>query len=89
MFEGVVPLVVIVVLLFASFYFFMIRPARQQQKKNDQMLEALQKGDKVVTIGGILGQIESVEEDSVILKVESGATIRVIKKGILGKSEKN
>ena len=65
------------VLIFALFYFVMIRPQRKRQKEHEQMMREIQKGDKVVTAGGIFGTIDSISEDSVVIKVESGATLRV------------
>jgi len=79
----------IMVLLFVMFYFLMVRPVRQREKRRNQMLSQLQKGDTVITAGGIYGQVEKIDEASVVLKVESGATIRVTKSGILGKSGGN
>jgi preprotein translocase subunit YajC len=81
-------LVIFLVLIFALFYFLMIRPQRKRQKEQQQLLQSLKKGDRVLTIGGIYGVIESLSEDSVILKVESGATIRVTRSSIAGKREK-
>ena len=78
-------LVVFMVLLFGIFYFLIIRPQRKRQQEHQELTEGLQPGDRVITIGGIYGRIESVREDSVVLKVESGATIRVAKNGIAGK----
>tara|TARA_Y100000294_G_scaffold167065_1_gene175917 strand:+ start:395 stop:553 length:159 start_codon:yes stop_codon:yes gene_type:complete len=49
------------------------------------MVRELQKGDMVITAGGVYGQVESIDEDSVVLKVESGATIRVTNGGILNR----
>jgi preprotein translocase subunit YajC len=57
------------VLMFAIFYFLLIRPQQKRQKTRNQMLQALKKGDKVITIGGIHGTIESITEDQVVLKV--------------------
>ena len=72
-------MIVFLVLIFAMFYFLMIRPQRKRQKQQQQMMEELKRGDRVITSGGIYGQIESVSEDSVVIKVESGATMRVAK----------
>ena len=81
------PLLVILALIFGMFYFLMIRPMRQRERKHDEMVEELEKGDLVITAGGIHGQVESISEDSVVLKVESGATIRVTKGGVVRRSE--
>ena len=71
--------IVFLVVLFALFYFLFIRPQRKRQKEHQQMVGELKRGDNVVTAGGIYGIIESISEDSVVIKVESGATLRVAK----------
>ena len=85
---SLVPLIIILVLIVGIFYFLMLRPMRQREKKHDELVEELQKGDLVITAGGIYGQVESVSEDTVVLRVESGATIRVTKGGILNRPER-
>ncbi len=82
-----VPLLIILALVFGMFYFLMIRPMRQRERKHDTMVEELQKGDKVITAGGMYGQVERIDEDSIVLKVESGATIRVTKGGVVSRPE--
>jgi len=79
------PLLIFIVVLFGIMYFLMIRPQRRKQKEHQEFVEQLQRGARVVTAGGIHGQIESVSEDSVVLKVESGATMRVAKSSIVFK----
>lgn len=74
--------------LFAIFYFLMIRPQRKRQKEHDTVMHSLQKGDRVITVGGMYGQIESIDPNSIVLKVESGTTIRMAKDAIAGKLEK-
>lgn len=81
-------LIIFLVLIFAMFYFLMIRPQRKRQKEQRQMMEALKKGDNVITAGGIYGVIESTGEDSVVIKVESGATMRVAKGSIAVRRER-
>jgi len=77
-------LIVFLVLIFAFFYFVMIRPQRKRQKEHQEMTQQLKRGDKVITAGGIYGQIESVSDDSVVIKVESGMTMRVARGSIAG-----
>ena len=81
-----VMLIIFLVLLVGMFYFLMIRPMRQREKQHDAMVSELQKGDKVITAGGIYGQVESINEESILLKIESGL-IRVTKGGVLKKME--
>jgi preprotein translocase subunit YajC len=80
-------LIIFMVVLFGIFYFFIIRPQQKRQREQQKLLTELKPGDRVITIGGIMGRIESIKDDSVVLKVESGATIRVVRNGIAGKHE--
>ena len=77
-------MIVFLVLIFALFYFVMIRPQRKKQKEHQEMTQQLKRGDKVITIGGMYGQIESITEDSIVIKVESGALIRMSKNSVAG-----
>ena len=57
------------VIMFAIFYFLLIRPQQKKQKSRMNMLKALKKGDKVVTIGGLHGTIVEITDDIVVLRV--------------------
>ena len=76
-------MILLLVLFFVMIYFLMIRPRQKQQKTHQELMKELRKGDKVITSSGIYGQIESVSEDTVILKMESGATMRVARGSVL------
>jgi len=65
------PLIAIV----AIFYFLILRPQNKKQKETQKMLSALKKGDRVVTIGGIHGVIQSVKESTVIIKVDENTKL--------------
>jgi len=86
--EGIAPLILFFVLMFAAMYFLMIRPQRKRQKEQEQLLSELRKGARVITTGGVHGQVESVGEETVVLKVESGATIRVSKASVVNREAK-
>jgi len=58
------------VAIIAIFYFLIIRPQNKKQKETQKMLSQLKKGDKIVTIGGIHGTIQTVKEQTVIVKVD-------------------
>ena len=75
-------IILFLILMFALVYFLLIRPQRRRQKEHEELMTELKRGDKVITAGGIYGQIESLSEDSAILKVESGATMRVARNSI-------
>jgi preprotein translocase subunit YajC len=65
------PLVAIV----AIFYFLILRPQNKKQKETQKMLSALKKGDRVITIGGVHGVIQSVKESTVIVKVDENVKL--------------
>ncbi len=81
------PMIIFLVAIFAVMYFLMIRPRQKQQKEHDVLTKEVRVGDKVIIAGGIYGQIESLGEDTVLLKIESGATMRVARSSILGKQD--
>ena len=66
-----VPFILIILIM----YFLMIRPQSKKQKETQKMLDALKKGDKVVTIGGIHGTVSSVKENIVVVKVDDNTKI--------------
>ncbi len=80
--------IIFLVLIFGVFYFIMIRPQRKRQKEHQQLVEELKKGDKVITAGGIYGVIESLSEDSIVIKVESGVTMRVARSSVALKRDR-
>ena len=80
--------IIILVLIFGIFYFLLIRPQRKRQKEHQQLVEELKRGDRVITAGGIYGVIESVSEESIVIKVESGTTIRVARGSVALKRER-
>jgi preprotein translocase subunit YajC len=69
-------------LIFVVFYFFMIRPQVKKQKEQKKFREALGKGDRIVTIGGIHGKIAELKEDTVIIEVEGGNRLKIEKSAI-------
>ena len=81
-------MLIFVAIFFALMYFVMIRPQRKRQQEHRHLIEELKRGDRVVTAGGIYGVIESISEDNVTIKVESGATMRVAKGSVSLKQEK-
>ena len=70
------------VAIIAIFYFLIIRPQNKKQKETQKMLSALKKGDKIVTIGGIHGTIQSVKESSVIVRVDDNTKIEFSRSAI-------
>ena len=75
------PLIIFVVI----FYFFILRPQKKRQKTHDNLVNSLQRGDKVITAGGFFGIIRDVKEDSVIIEIAEGVPARVLKGSISSK----
>jgi preprotein translocase subunit YajC len=70
------------ILIIAVFYFFMIRPQMKKAKEQKKFREGLQKGDKVVTIGGIHGKVLDVEETTLILEMIDKTRIKIEKSAV-------
>ncbi|TGB04195.1 preprotein translocase subunit YajC [Halobacillus salinus] len=65
-----------IILMFVIFYFLLIRPQQKKQKKVQQMQADLQKGDRIITIGGMHGTIHAIDEGSLVLTVQDGTQMR-------------
>lgn len=72
------------VLIFGIFWFLVIRPMRQQQKQRQQIIDNLKRGDKVVTNGGVYGEVAALEPAVVHLKVSDNTKIKVARSAIAG-----
>lgn len=79
---GGVSMLLFIVIMFAAMYFLMIAPQRKRQKQHQAMVKALQSGDKVVTIGGIIGTITNVKEKTFILKLCDNTKVEFLKSAI-------
>jgi len=84
---GLLPFVIIFVL----FYFMLIRPQMKRAKEQKKMIDALQKGDEVITTGGVLGKITKVSDqyisleiaDNVVIQVQKGTVQTLLPKGTM------
>lgn len=75
---GIAPLII----LFVVFYFLLIRPQQKRAKEHKQMMSEIQKGDTIVTNGGIHGRVVSVNEDTVSVEVADNVRIKISKEAI-------
>ncbi len=75
------------IMLFGIFYFLIIRPQQKQQKEHSEMLEALTKGDKIVTSGGLYVEIVKVEEDFIKIKLNDTSIVKLDKAYVAKKLE--
>jgi preprotein translocase subunit YajC len=74
------------ILIFVIFYFFLIRPQQKKVKEHKLMVESLQRGDKVITSGGIIGTVERViDNDKVEVKISENVNVEIVRStGIQG-----
>ena len=79
---GIVGLLMPFLIVGVLFYFMIIRPQQKQQKERKAMLDSLKKGDRIVTVVGIYGELVALKEDYVTLKVADKVEIKVARSGI-------
>ncbi|MFC3568432.1 preprotein translocase subunit YajC [Paracoccus sp. TOH] len=72
------------VLIFVIMYFLMIRPQQKRMKEHRALIEALKKGDEVVTQGGLVGKITSIRDNELEVEIAPGVKVRVIRSTITG-----
>jgi preprotein translocase subunit YajC len=74
--SGLVPMILIVAIM----YFLMIRPQQKRLKEHKAMVEALRRGDQVVTQGGILGKVSKVQDDGILeIEIAEGVKVKVMR----------
>ena len=74
--SGLIPMV----LIFAIMYFLMIRPQQKKMKEHKALVEALRRGDQVLTAGGIIGKVNKVNEDGTVeVEIADGVRVKVMK----------
>lgn len=73
---------IMIVMIIAIFYFFIIYPQQKKQKKINSFRDSLQKGDKVMTAGGIYGRIREIKDNYVLLEIDNNVTIKIDKNSI-------
>ncbi len=64
-------------LIFVIFYFMIIRPQQKRQKERQKMLDALEKGDKILTAGGIYGTVVGIEDKTVLVQIADNVKVKV------------
>lgn len=74
--------IIMILAMIVIFYFFMIRPQSKKQKEIKKAREAMQKGDRVVTAGGIHGRIHEVKDDTITMEIAPNVSIKVDKASV-------
>lgn len=73
---------IMIIMIIAIFYFFIMYPQQKKQKKINNFRNSLQKGDKVMTAGGIYGRIREIKDNYVMLEIDNNVTIKIDKNSI-------
>ncbi|MFB6272586.1 MAG: preprotein translocase subunit YajC [Salinibacter sp.] len=71
---GFVGLLLPLVLIIGVFYFFIYRPQQKREEEHQEMVDNLEQGDKIVTVGGIHGTVQKIDEESILAQVDSKGT---------------
>ena len=75
--------IIMLVVCVVAFYFFLIRPQRKQEKEQNDMRNSLAVGDEITTIGGIIGQIVSMKDETITIETSKDRTkIRFLKSAV-------
>src|ERR1700757_5194804 len=77
--QGAFMQVIPLVFMFAIFYFLLIRPQQKKAKEHKTLLDALKKGDNVITAGGVHGKVTSVDDTIVTLEIANNVNIKITK----------
>lgn len=75
--SGITSTIIMFALIFLIFYFMIMRPQQKKQKDRQKMLDALKKGDKVITAGGIHGAVVGLEDKTVLVQIADGVKVKV------------
>ena len=81
--QSPIPSFIFLLLIIVVFYFFMIRPQMKRQKELKTYRESLQRGDKIITTGGIYGKITDVKDTTVTVEIADKVLVRIDKSAVL------
>lgn len=71
-----------IILIFVIFYFLLVAPMRKRQKALERMIQALKKGDRVITSGGLHGEISAIDGSTLLLKIADNVKVRISKSAV-------
>ena len=75
--------IILIGVMFVALYFFMIRPQKKQEKQIKDMRDSLQVGDEITTIGGIIGKIVSIKDETLVMETSrDGTKIRILRSAV-------
>ncbi len=77
--------IIFIVVIIAVFYFFLIRPQLKRQRRRNELIGSVNTGDKIVTVGGIVGTVKTVKDDKMMLEVSKDVILEMSKSAIAQK----
>lgn len=83
---GIVSTLIMFAAIIAIFYFMIIRPQQKRQKERQKLLESIQKGDKIITVGGVHGTVVGVDEKTVLVQIADNVKVKFEKSAISTKA---
>ena len=75
---------IMMVAIFAIFYFILIRPQQKKMKEHKKLVEALTKGDEIITAGGIYAPVEGLTPDTLTVKIAEGTKVKITRSSVAG-----
>ncbi|MBQ7196097.1 MAG: preprotein translocase subunit YajC [Synergistaceae bacterium] len=72
------PLIIFILI----FYFFIIRPQKKRDKQHSNMIAGINRGDQIVTVGGFLGTVREVRDDTFQIEIAEGVRVRILKSAV-------
>jgi preprotein translocase subunit YajC len=83
--SGIGQLIFFALILGGIFYFLIIRPNRTRVKRHQELMSTLELGDEVQTVGGIFGVVQRLDDESAVIQVEDGGSLRISRRAIAAK----
>lgn len=80
--QGIAGMLFPLAIFVLIFYFFIIRPQRKKQKQHDNLIGGITRGDQVITIGGFLGTVREIRDDTFMIELAEGVRVRILKSAI-------
>ena len=76
---------IFIALMFVVFWFFLIRPQKKRMEAQRQLIQSVEEGDEIVTMGGIFGTVQAIDDEEMQLEVSPGTSIRVLRSAVARK----
>ncbi len=80
--SGIIGVVITIALWIGIFYLFLIRPNKKKQKKHTEMINSLQPGQEILTTGGVKGEVVSIVDNYIVVRVDKGVKLHFAKDSI-------